>query len=145
MNDVPRYVQSSSPHNLRPVIGILCDGINLSKEALELYDARCVLNNLPSLSCANIPRNDPLLVEIVEELGAKANGICSKLFIADIPDEYASCYDIRGYGDEMLVCNPDRLVRHLLLKIDINTVTDQECRLALINCIEVLKTKNLPN
>lgn len=34
----------------------------------------------------DIPRNDPQLVEVVERLGADANGSCAKLKIVEIPD-----------------------------------------------------------
>jgi len=34
-----------------------------------------------------LPRNDLVLVQVVEELGAKANGQCAKLRIIEIPDE----------------------------------------------------------
>jgi hypothetical protein len=34
-----------------------------------------------------IPRNDPHLVRVVEELGKDANGACAKLKIVEIPDD----------------------------------------------------------
>lgn len=34
-----------------------------------------------------IPRNDPILVQVVEELGDKANSSCSELKIIEIPDD----------------------------------------------------------
>jgi hypothetical protein len=34
-----------------------------------------------------IPRNDPHLVRVVEELGGDANGACAKLKIVEIPDD----------------------------------------------------------
>ena len=41
-----------------------------------------------------IDRADPALVQVVEELGEKANGRCAKLKVVDIPD------DIEYYIDE---------------------------------------------
>ena len=38
-----------------------------------------------TISNRNIPRSDPLLVQVVEELGAGANGSYAELAIADIP------------------------------------------------------------
>jgi hypothetical protein len=35
----------------------------------------------------DIPRNDPQLVQVVEELGAKANGGCAELKVVEIPDD----------------------------------------------------------
>lgn len=34
----------------------------------------------------NIERNDPLLIQVVEELGKDANGDCADLQIVEIPD-----------------------------------------------------------
>jgi hypothetical protein len=34
-----------------------------------------------------IERNDPLLVQVVEELGEKANGSCAELTVIEIPDD----------------------------------------------------------
>ena len=34
----------------------------------------------------NIPRNDPALIQAVEELGTKANGDCARLKVVEIPD-----------------------------------------------------------
>jgi len=33
----------------------------------------------------NLDRHDPILVEVVEQLGKKANGMCASLVIVDIP------------------------------------------------------------
>lgn len=38
------------------------------------------------LDCS-VPRDDPQLVQVVEELGIKANGFCSSLKIVKIPDD----------------------------------------------------------
>jgi len=35
----------------------------------------------------DIERDDPLLIQIVEELGEKANGMCANLNIIEIPDD----------------------------------------------------------
>ena len=48
------------------------------------------INAIPSDAYFNeyaIPRNDPILVQVVEELGVKANGSCSELKIIEIPDD----------------------------------------------------------
>lgn len=37
--------------------------------------------------CGEIPRNDPMLVEVVEKLGAAANAKMAKLKIVNIPDD----------------------------------------------------------
>lgn len=50
-------------------------------------------NNYVSLSL-HVKRDDPVLVQVVEELGEKANGSCSKLEIMEIGD---SKYHINEY------------------------------------------------
>ena len=44
----------------------------------------------------DIPRNDPVLIAVVEELGDKANGRTASLRIVDIPDDVK--WQIREYG-----------------------------------------------
>jgi len=34
----------------------------------------------------DIPRNDPALAQVVEEMGDKANGMCARLRVAEIPE-----------------------------------------------------------
>lgn len=43
-------------------------------------------NNDAYFSDRDIERNDPILIQVVEELGEKANGSCAKLKIVEIPD-----------------------------------------------------------
>ena len=40
-----------------------------------------------SWSDSNVPRDDSALVQVVEELGGKANGIYSSLMVVEIPDD----------------------------------------------------------
>jgi D-arabinose 5-phosphate isomerase GutQ len=40
-----------------------------------------------SLYCRDFDRNDLALVEVVEELGDKANGMCAKLEVIEIPND----------------------------------------------------------
>jgi hypothetical protein len=52
----------------------------------------------------NIPRHDPILVQVVEELGEKANGNCADLQIEEV---YGS-YRIDEYdGNESVMTAPD--------------------------------------
>ena len=36
--------------------------------------------------CRDIPRNEPLLIQVIEELGVDVNGACAKLKIVEIPN-----------------------------------------------------------
>ena len=38
-----------------------------------------------TLGCREFERDDPVLVQVVEELGEKANGMCASLRIEDVP------------------------------------------------------------
>jgi len=52
----------------------------------------------------DIPRHDPVLVQVVEELGDKANGMCAKLAIEEV---YGS-YRIDEYdGNESVMTSDD--------------------------------------
>jgi len=39
------------------------------------------------ISCRSIPRSDPLLIQVIEELGEKANSKFAELKIVEIPDD----------------------------------------------------------
>lgn len=53
-------------------------------------------------SCREIDRADPVLVQVVEELGDKANGVCAKLAIRKLPS--GTKYRIDVYdGNESVV------------------------------------------
>jgi len=39
------------------------------------------------ISDSDIPRDDPVLIEIVEKMGKKANGMCADLEIVEIPED----------------------------------------------------------
>ena len=76
-----------------------CHGsFGLSKEALALYNERAgtVITHE-----RDIGRNNPILVEIVEQLGNAANGDFAELKVVDIPDDVE--WIIQEYdGDEWI-------------------------------------------
>lgn len=72
-------------------------GFSLSEEASNLYNKRKgkdIIN--PKYGFLNDygiePRCDPILVQIVEELGDRANGRFSNLGIIDIPSDTSDLY-----------------------------------------------------
>jgi len=70
-------------------------GFDLSDEAETLYKERKGITD-PDWWYKDIPRNDPVLIQIVEELGDKADGTFSALKIVEIPDDvnwYIEEYD----------------------------------------------------
>lgn len=93
---------------MKIVINKCYGGFGLSEEAVLLYSKKKGLNIIvvrdkimKSLrhyyldevkdgnyfSDRDIQRNDSVLIEVVEELGGKANGFCSELQIVEIPDD----------------------------------------------------------
>ena len=48
-----------------------------------------------------IERDDPALAQVVEELGAEANGMCAKLVVEEVPDGTAYRIDVYD-GNESL-------------------------------------------
>ena len=53
------------------------------------------------VSRRDIPRHDPVLVQVVEEMGADANGLCAELAIKEIPE--GSAYRIEEYEGKEVV------------------------------------------
>lgn len=79
----------------RIVINKCYGGFSLSEEAIDLYKAKAGMEEYEPLSAYNIYRADPNLVEVVEELGEKADGDCAELKIVEIPD--GVCWMIDEY------------------------------------------------
>ena len=81
---------------MKIVINTCYGGFGLSKEALALFNERTgTVITYDFL----IKRNDPILVEIVEQLGESANGRFADLKVVEIPDDVV--WGIEEYdGDE---------------------------------------------
>lgn len=80
---------------MKIVINRCYGGFGLSKEALELYAEKKGISLgkwnetwkfYEDISNGDIERNDPVLVEIVESMGSKANGGAAELKVVEIPD-----------------------------------------------------------
>ena len=117
-------------------------GFSLSKEGLDLYNQKLINSNLPTTTHWR-PKNrhDPLLIEVIEELGDKANGKCAKLCIKEIPAEYIHCYSINEYdGKEYIACDPPNLVSYKYSSLDVDTLSDGECRNRLKDIVTILNS-----
>lgn len=77
---------------VKVVINTCWGGFGLSEEALRLY--RQEINN-EEVEEWDIQRDDPILVEVVEEMGEKANTNYSDLQIVEIPADVQ--YTIEEY------------------------------------------------
>jgi hypothetical protein len=105
---------------MKIVINKRCGGFHLSKEAVLLYGEKKGLNILAeedkvikglnhyflnedkeesSFAEWEIERNDPVLVEVVEQLGDLANSRYAKLKIVEVPDD-VKWYIYDYYGVE---------------------------------------------
>ncbi len=73
-----------------------------SLEERGAYNKACATS---TLSARNFARNDPLLVQVVEELGAAANGAHAALAIAEVPAGMK--YRIDEYDGSESVMTPD--------------------------------------
>jgi hypothetical protein len=61
-------------------------GFSLSEEARDLYKERAGINN-NDWYYWDLDRDDPILIQIVEEMGDAANGNFAKLKVVTIPDD----------------------------------------------------------
>ena len=68
---------------MKIVINKCWGGFGLSEQALTMYND---LTNSTAEYYWDIERDDPILVQVVEELGNEANGAFAELEIVDIPD-----------------------------------------------------------
>ena len=73
------------------VINQCWGGFGLSKQGEELYQT---YSNTPFSH--NVKRNDPHLIQVVEELKRKSWGMSSELYIIEIPDDCTE-WEIHDY------------------------------------------------
>ena len=60
-------------------------GFSLSEKAAARY-AELTGTTVNNWGCRNVDRDDPALIQVVEEMGEAADGIFASLFIIEIPD-----------------------------------------------------------
>jgi hypothetical protein len=99
------------------VINKCYGGYGLSAEALCLIEERhpdykdMEDSDREHIDCyiESLPRSDPVLLEVVKELGQEASGTHASLSIMKIPKKYEKYYEIDEYdGQEGLKINYDR-------------------------------------
>jgi len=62
-------------------------GFGLSDQALDLYKILTGISSIEEINYWEIARDNPVLVQIVEQLGENANTCYSTLKIVEIPDD----------------------------------------------------------
>ena len=110
---------------------------SLSDKALALYNRERINAKLiPVSNSYHIPRDDLMLIKVVESLGEKANGLGVRLAIAIIPDKYAGCVEIITYfGKECVTFDPHKSLQNRLSNINVSALTDDQCRSVLVELV----------
>lgn len=90
------------------VINRCFGGFGLSQEAEELFKERAHITD-KNWYYSDIARDDPILVQLVEELGQKVNTRYSDLVIVDIPDDVD--WDVAEYDGSEWVAEVHRTWR----------------------------------
>jgi len=94
---IPKQVYFIWGNNMTKIVINRCHGgFGLSEKAQNLYIERKGISEEDAQYwfASEVDRDDPLLVQIVEELGIEANGEFARLKVVEIPD------DVEWYVDE---------------------------------------------
>ena len=70
--------------NYKVVANRCYGGFSLSEEAEARYNQYAEAAGIPPFDIYDTPRHCPFLIQVVEELGAKADGLCSDLEVVGI-------------------------------------------------------------
>lgn len=103
---------------MKLVINACFGGFNLSEHALQEYCRRRGISDQEMRNCcgyrgSGIPRDDPVLVSVVEELGENANGFCSCPIVEEIDDDLEGYWYIHEYdGAETIVIRKEAFHMH---------------------------------
>jgi hypothetical protein len=93
---------------MKIVINKCYGGFGLSEEAVKLYLEK---KGIPDevIDTSEIERDDPVLVEVVEELGILASGKYAEVEVVDIPDDVK--WEIEEYDGNEWVAEVHRTWR----------------------------------
>src|SRR3990172_2132135 len=95
---------------MKTVINVAYGRFGLSEKGILLYKQKTQID--ANIDFMSLPRSDPNLVAVVEELDNEANCPHSQLVITDIPDEYVECqaWEITNYfGAEIIRYRNDKV------------------------------------
>jgi hypothetical protein len=88
---------------MKVVINTCYGKFGLSEKAKKLY---CERTGIEKIYNWEIERNDPVLVQVVEELGEEADGDYGQLKVVDIPEDVQ--WDINDYDGKEWVAEVHR-------------------------------------
>jgi hypothetical protein len=94
---------------MKVVINTCYGGFGLSDKAEEVYRSKKGIVDGESFWIKSIPRNDPILVEIVKSMGVASFGSFSELKIVNIPDDVE--FQIEEYDGNEWVAEKHRVWR----------------------------------
>lgn len=96
---------------MKIVINTCFGGFGLSEEAVNLYKELGGKTDIPATMIYDgktyfdyykIVRNDPVLVQVVEQLGTRANDQYAELEVVEIPDDVDNWYVAEYDGNEWI-------------------------------------------
>ena len=70
-----------------------------SQAAMDEYNRRRAEAYERPLRARDVPRHDPLMVQLVQELGPRVNGPTAKIRLDDLPTKYLGHYRIVNVGE----------------------------------------------
>jgi hypothetical protein len=103
-------------------------GYELPNEILEQYNLKSPNKKEYGFL---IDRHDILLIDIVKQLKDTNPDMVKYLKIQNIPFEYIDCYTIEKdeySGEEFILCEINRLVINKLLKLDLDSISNEKLR-----------------
>lgn len=89
---------------MKIVINDCYGGFGLSEEAMDMLE----INDDYS-----IDRTNPVLIDVVEELGGRASGYCANLVTVEIPDEATDYYISEYDGMETVIYVVDGKIHYI--------------------------------
>lgn len=116
------FLFSSPKTDRRMVIKVVINrcygGFGLSQKAREEYLKRSGKQDDKGFSIYDLERTDPILIQIVEELGEEANDFCSDLYIECLDDDMEGCWSIYEYdGSESISIDGSFSIRNKIARI----------------------------
>lgn len=109
-------------------------GFGYSQKAVDEYNHRMLVLNSQfkiiksqSPDCYDIPRDDPIMIQIVKDIGLDANDRWSNLQIISIPEEYYFGVEIENYeGFEWWKMNFEKYKLQKIEHILFSSIPDYE-------------------
>lgn len=124
---------------MKVVYNICYGGFGLNAAGLARYNE---LSGNSEHHSFGIRRDDPHLVQVVEEMGKECWDKCAKLAVEEIPEIYRDVFEINEYdGMEGVECNVDKLVASKIKKAELDTFTPEDALKFLQELQQLIKSE----